>query len=281
MQHGQVIFHPIVRIIHYICEYFGTLIFMTALILSITFFVGSPIGEKYLEHDFLKTIGVLIPTILVILALIYSPFGKISGAHLNPSLTFAFWMEGLVDTLDAIFYTIAQVLAAITACIIVAFFFPTYVEVIGSGRTQPLVSIYPELISFLVEMLMTGILVSIVFTFQHHKDWVKYTGLTVCSYLFLSGLIISPLVGLSMNPARSLGPAIATGVYDYVWIYLAGPLLGSFISVHLHRISDLLKRPKYFRLYHQEGYLEKLFEKYIIHLSIDSETTGNKLGDQA
>jgi aquaporin Z len=253
--------HPMIRFWHYLCEFLATFIFLFVGSLVIAVFFGLPaLKESFLTTE-MRIISVVLIFILTSLVIIYSPLGKISGAHMNPAISFAFWMEKHLDTLDLVFYILMQVAAAILATYLVVILIPEPSIATKLGIPAP-ISEHRILIEFASEVFATGVLVSLLFFFLSEEVLVKYTGVLMGCYIFFIKLISIDAVSLNLSPAKYVGAATIFHNFNHAWIYTSGPILGAFLAVILHRSWNLLKRPKYFRLNHEEGYLEKLFSRY-------------------
>lgn len=263
--HGKLASHPVVCACHYASEFLATFLFVGLLSLAILAFFGMPeLTEAWGAGGFARTLGVVGVCVATLVGVIYSPLGKISGAHVNPAVSLAFWMEGLLRTRDFLAYVAAQVAGATLACLLLAWAFPAAAERVSLGVSGPVTAWHPALTAFAVELLLTGLLISLLFHFLHSNAWIPYTGAAVGVFVFVAALVTSGLVGLSLNPARSLAPALVMGKLDHLWIYLTAPFLGAFLTVHAHRMCSLLKHPTCYRLCHREGYVERLFQRYVL-----------------
>ena len=162
---------------------------------------------------------------LLVMALIYAQ-GDASGAHFNPVVTLAFALKRLFPWVLVPLYWAAQVLGAlVAAALLLAVLGP--VEHVGS--TVPHVDLYQALA---IEVLLSWLLVSVILgTADRYQLIGPNAALAVGGTIILDGLFGGPLSGASMNPARSLGPAIVGGTLDVVWIYLLGPFAGACLAV--------------------------------------------------
>jgi aquaporin NIP len=166
-------------------------------------------------------VGVALTFGLVVLAMIYT-FGDISGAHLNPAVTIGFWAARRMPGREVLPYVGAQVAGAILASGLLRFLFP---ESRFLGATLPAAS---ELQSFVLEIVLTFFLMlTILNVSTGAKEKGITAGIAVGSVIGLEALFAGPISGASMNPARSLAPALVSGHLQHLWIYLAGPTLGA------------------------------------------------------
>ena len=175
-------------------------------------------------------VGVSLVFGLVITVLIYA-FGHISGAHFNPAVTVGFWALGEFPGRRVPWYIASQLLGAIAASSVVLGLFGRA----GSlGITTPQST--PE-IAVVLEALMTFLLVVVIFGSAVHGKAVKsFAGIAIGGTIALDALFGGPISGASMNPARSLGPAIIAGAWPDQWIYIVGPLAGALLAVVAYRL---------------------------------------------
>jgi aquaporin Z len=163
---------------------------------------------------------------LLVAAMVWSISG-ISGAHINPAVTFTFVLRRCFPFGRAIGYWIVQFLGAIAAAVVLRLFFGA---LIAKGATHVGLSASGwQAMSW--EALLTGLLVFVILGTAEHEAVVgKNQALAVGLTVALCGLFSSPVSGASMNPARSLGPQLVSGDLSQTWIYLLGPLLGALVA---------------------------------------------------
>jgi aquaporin Z len=162
---------------------------------------------------------------LVILAMIYT-FGEISGAHFNPAVTLGFFAARRFEARHVVPYLGAQFAGAFTASGTLRLLFPTNLNL---GATLPAGS---ELQSFVLETILTFFLMLVILSVSTGaKEKGITAGLVVGSVIGLEAMFAGPICGASMNPARSLAPAAMSGHLEHLWIYLAGPVLGSLLAI--------------------------------------------------
>ncbi|HWY12261.1 MAG TPA: MIP family channel protein [Bacteroidia bacterium] len=170
-------------------------------------------------------IGVAITFGLVILAMIYS-IGDISGAHINPAVTIAFAVAKRLKWHYVIPYIIAQIIGAFAASLTLKFLFPAN-ELLGT--TLPAGS---AMQSFVLETILTFILMYVILNVTSGaKEKGITAGIAIASVIALEAMFAGPITGASMNPARSLAPAIVSGHIEFLWVYLGAPVVGAIIAV--------------------------------------------------
>lgn len=168
-------------------------------------------------------------------AVTLSPFGKHSGAHVNPAMTLAFWLERKISSSHACGYVIAQSFGAtVGAAVILAW--GHYGQPIDFGVTVPQAGL-SSAAAVGLEALCTTVLVTVVFGFLSRKTLRQYTAWTMGPMYALMVCLEAPFTGTSTNPARSLGPALVTDTWTLFWVYLVGPAAGAVVGVALARLT--------------------------------------------
>lgn len=164
---------------------------------------------------------------LTVLAIILF-MGAISGAHLNPAVSLAFALRGDFPWKRVPGYIIVQLAGATLACL---FLRGVFGNVEHLGATLPGAG-YDNWQALLMEIALTTGLVSVILgTASAAQNVGAIAALGVGSYIALAGLWAAPVSGVSMNPARSFGPALVSGDWDHYWVYVAGPIAGALIAV--------------------------------------------------
>jgi len=227
----------------YASEFFGTAILMIAGVSAISLSFGD---QSYLSS--------LIPNTTVRLALagagfglgvlvvVYSALGQTSGGHLNPALTIAFWMQKKLETKKLAPYILSQCLGSLAGTWLVATTMPRLSTSVGHGVTSVSETITPG-VAILLEALLVMIFILMIFWMTSCHDRSRYTGLTVFIYLVIFVPLEAPLTGTSINPARSIGPAIYSNNYTNLFVYIIGPLMGAVAGTLIAR-NILNHKPK-------------------------------------
>lgn len=202
---------------HCLAEYIGTFILV---------FAGtSAIVVNDLTGGIVTHLGVAIVFGLVVAAMIYT-LGDVSGAHINPAVTIAFWLARRFPGKQVIPYLVSQVAGAISASLIVYVLFlhhPTLGATLPSGTA---------LQSFVLEVILSFILMlTIISVATGPKEKGMMAGAAIGAVVGLAALFAGPISGASMNPARSIGPALISGNAAELWIYIIAPILGTAIAI--------------------------------------------------
>src|SRR5256714_8083019 len=170
-------------------------------------------------------VGIALTFGLVVLVMIYT-LGDISGAHINPAVTIGFWISRRLRGRDVLPYLASQCAGALAASGVMRLLFP---ENRLLGATQPSGPVFQ---SFVFEFLLTALLMFVILGVSTGAREKGITaGIVVGSVIALEAMFAGPICGASMNPARSLGPAIVSGQLGSLWIYLAAPVLGAALGV--------------------------------------------------
>jgi len=170
-------------------------------------------------------VGIALTFGLVILAMIYA-VGDISGAHFNPAVTTAFWVSGRFPARSVLPFIASQCLGALVASGILRLLFPAHPNL---GATLPAGS---EMQSFILELILTFLLMFVILNVSTGaKEKGITAGIAVGAVIALEALFAGKICGASMNPARSLAPALVSGHLEHLWLYLVAPVLGSCLAI--------------------------------------------------
>src|SRR5882757_8377839 len=199
-------------------------------LLGTFFLVLVAAGGGLMSHAFPGVIShgaaVVAPALMVMGVILF--MGKISGAHLNPAVSFAFALRGDFPWRRVPGYVIVQLIGATLACL---FLLAVFGNVEHLGATLPGPG-YANWQAFLMEVVLTATLVSVILgTASAAQNVGAIAALGVGGYIALAGLWAAPVSGTSMNPARSFGPALVSGDFSAYWVYVAGPVAGALIAV--------------------------------------------------
>lgn len=175
--------------------------------------------------------GIAITFGLAVLSMIYT-VGDISGAHLNPAVTIAFALSKKFEWKMVLPYCLSQLSGAFLASLTLKLLFPQN-EFLGS--TMPKGS---ELQSFVLEFILTFILMYVIFNVSTgSKEKGITAGIAIASVVGLEAMFAGPICGASMNPARSIAPALISGHPEHLWLYVVAPVSGAAFAFLIHKLT--------------------------------------------
>lgn len=166
----------------------------------------------------------------VVTALIYS-LGHISGAHFNPAVTLGFWASGFFPKYKVLPYILAQCAGAVAASQLLLI---TLGKVANLGATVPLNGNWLQ--SLILETVLTFILMFVILgSGLDRRAHIGFAGIAIGLTVGLEAAFMGPITGASMNPARSLGPALIGGIWEHHWVYWIAPIWGAQLAVAVYR----------------------------------------------
>lgn len=170
-------------------------------------------------------VGVAITFGLIVMAMIYA-LGTISGAHLNPAVTIAFTLAKKFNVKHVVPYIFSQIMGAFLASLVLKFLFPAD-EFLGATIPSG-----TALQSFVLEFILTFFLMLVIINVASgSKEQGMFAGLAIGSTVLLAAMFAGPISGASMNPVRSLAPAIVSGHTEHLWVYLSATFLGAALAI--------------------------------------------------
>lgn len=177
-------------------------------------------------------VGVAITWGLVVMAMIYA-FGEISGAHFNPAVTIGFAVAKTFSWKAVPMYIVFQIIGAFLAILMLWLLFP---ESESFGHTYPIEGFEPYK-AFIFELLLTFFLMLVIINVSTgSKEIGTMAAIAVGGVILLEAMFAGPMTKASMNPARSLAPAIISGNLEHLWLYLTAPFLGSVLAILCHKV---------------------------------------------
>jgi aquaporin Z len=165
----------------------------------------------------------------LILAVMVSSLGAVSGGHFNPAVTFGLWIAGKIDPTRAVLYVIAQLIGGVAAGGALRLAFPDAWQASNIGVPALAAGVSP-LTGIALEAIMTVVLVLAVFGTAVDARGPKLGGLVIGFAVAADILVGGPVTGAAMNPARWFGPALASGALDNALVWIVGPLLGAALA---------------------------------------------------
>ena len=202
-----------------VAEFFGTfvMVFAGTGAIVIDAVHGGAIGH----------VGISLTFGLVVMAMIYT-IGKESGAHINPAVTIGFWAAGRFPGRQVPVYVAGQIAGAVAASLLLRLMFGLHATM---GATLPAAG-WGQ--AFGMEVILTMVLMFVILGVSHGaRETGLMAGIAVGGTVALAALFAGPVCGASMNPARSLGPALAALHFEYLWLYLVATVLGALLAVPL------------------------------------------------
>src|SRR3954453_11996626 len=197
---------------------------------------GAIISEA--EHGGLGTVGIALAFGLVIMVMVYAT-GHLSGAHINPAVTLAFTLTRHFPGRDAAAYVLAQSLGAVVAALVLVAVWPS--QPAHLGATLPSVGAGSALV---YEAVLSGFLMFVIMAVATDTRAVgAAAAIAIGGTIGLDALIGGPVTGASMNPARSLGPALVSGEWHDFWIYLLGLIAGAALGSLAYQLVRGLPEP--------------------------------------
>lgn len=176
-------------------------------------------------HGAITHVGVAMTFGLIVSAMIYA-LGNVSGAHFNPAVTVAFSIAGRFSGRQVLPYIISQLAGAVLASAVLRYLFPANALL---GATLPAGA---EGQSFVLEFILTYFLMLVILNVAcGSKEQGMFAGLAIGAVVLLEAMFAGPICGASMNPARSVAPALVSGHLEHLWLYLVAPTVGAIAAV--------------------------------------------------
>jgi len=211
--------HPVKKMA---AEFFGTF--------ALVFAGTGAIIINDVSNGTVTHVGVALTFGLIVMAMIYA-LGDVSGAHLNPAVTLGFVVARRFPLRRTLAYISAQCAGAVLASSLLSVLFPTHSTL---GITLPL---GPVAQSFVLEVILSCFLMFVILSVSTGaKEQGITAAIAIGSVVALDAVFAGPISGASMNPARSLGPAIVAMRFETLWLYLLAPLLGAIMAVGVCRV---------------------------------------------
>jgi aquaporin Z len=221
----------------YLMEAAGLGLFMVSagLFATLLWYPGSPVAQA-IPDGMLRRGLMGLAMGLTAIAIIYSPWGQQSGAHINPAVTLTFWRLGKVATWDALFYVLAQFLGGALGVLVV-------LALLGEAFADPPVhyvatmpGYYGVTTALIAEALISfGLMTTVLFA-TNTQSLMRLTGVLAGCLVALYITTEAPVSGMSMNPARTLASALPGQLFDALWIYFVGPAAGMLLGIEAYRL---------------------------------------------
>jgi aquaporin Z len=187
------------------------------------------------------------------IALIFSPWGQRSGAHMNPATTLTFYRLGRVSAWDAVFYVGAQFAGGLAGTLAAT-------GLLGDAIAHPSVDYVVTLpgaggpwVAFAAELAIAFILMATILVVSNTKSLARYTGMFAGALVALYITFEAPLSGMSLNPARTFGSAFFAGNYTALWVYFAAPMTGMLLAAETYVRTGRARVAHCAKIHHENG----------------------------
>ena len=206
----------------YLAEFIGTFI--------LVFVATGAVIVNDVSGGVVTHVGIAIATGLVVMVVVYS-IGDVSGSHINPAVTLGFMLANRFPLSRFAQYLVAQCLGAVLASLLLSFLFQEHTNLAVTTPSGPVLQ------SFLIELVLTFMFMFVILSVSTGSmEKGIMAGSAIGAFVGLAVLFAGPISGASMNPARSLAPALVTMDLGSLWIYLTAPFIGAAISVIAFRL---------------------------------------------
>jgi aquaporin Z len=227
-------------------------LFCTCAVATLLWHPASPI-QRFLPSDTVRRMLMGLAMGVSVIAIVLSPWGKQSGAHFNPAVTFTYYRLRTVARFDAVFYCAAQFLGAVAGVALASLVLEGAPADRAVRYAATIPGIYGETIAFVAELAISFILMSAILFTTNHEVLSRYThyfaAILVAAYIAFE----SPISGMSTNPARTFGPALYASYWHALWIYFIGPPLGMLAAAEVFLLARGGKGPYCGKLHHHNN----------------------------
>ena len=193
---------------------------------------ASPLANSF-PNEILRRAAMGIAMGATAIAIVFSPLGKRSGAHFNPSVTLAFFRLGKIKPWDAGFYVIAQFIGGVTGVFTAAWLLGPAIADINVNYATTLPGPQGPVVAFVAELIISFVLMSVVLRVANKERLARWTGVFAGALVATYITFEAPLSGMSMNPARTFGSAFGASVWMSLWIYFIAPPLGMLLAAEV------------------------------------------------
>jgi len=196
-------------------------------------------GSAVIAGSYIGYLGISFAFGLAVVAMVYA-IGSVSGCHINPAITISMLVARKINVKDAVFYIVMQCVGAVIGAGIL------YGIVVGNpsyslavdGLGANMYNTYPLASAFIAEVIFTFIFVLVVHGSTHERAPKGFAGLSIGLTLVLIHIVCIPITGTSVNPARSLGPALFVGgtALGQLWLFIVAPIIGGILAALVWKI---------------------------------------------
>lgn len=210
----------------------GTFMISACLFTALLEHPSSPV-VTLIPNSFVRNALIGLAMALTAVSIIYSAWGKQSGAHMNPAVTLTFFRLGKLESWDACFYVLAQFLGGIGGVAVASLLLGMVIAhpAVNFAATRP--GHLGVRVAFVAEVAISFLLFLTVLTVSNTRRWSRYTGLFGGALVAFYITFEAPLSGMSMNPARTFGSALWARSFDALWLYFVAPPIGMLAAAEL------------------------------------------------
>jgi len=228
----------------------GIFMISAGLFATLLEYPGFPIRQA-IDSPLVRRILMGLAMGLTAVGIIYSPWGKQSGAHINPAVTLTFYRLGKIKSWDALFYMVAQFIGGLAGVALIAF-------IIGDAIADPAVKYVVTVpgsaglgIAFLAEFIISfGLMLTVLFA-TGRKNLANLTGVFAGTLVALYIILEAPYSGMSINPARTFGSALPANLWTAFWIYMVAPPAGMLAAAQIYLFATGHRKIACAKLHHQ------------------------------
>ncbi|MCU7926003.1 MAG: aquaporin [Candidatus Thiodiazotropha sp. (ex Dulcina madagascariensis)] len=213
----------------------GMFMISAGLVVALLEYPGSPLYPLLPDADLRRVLTGLAMGLTAV-GVIYSPWGQRSGAQINPAVTLTFLRLGKIAPLDALFYILAQFAGGTLGVLLVLLLLGEAFSLPPVNQVATMPGAQGPLVAFLAEFVISlGLMLTVLF-FMNSQRFARLTGLAAGILVAIYIILVAPLSGMSMNPARTFASAAPGGLWTHAWIYYTAPILGMLAAVDLYRL---------------------------------------------
>jgi aquaporin Z len=239
---------------HGVSEFLSTLLLLLTVMGVYAAFIA-PAGQGWIPSI---QLALLVGSTIALIA--SSPLGKLSGAHMNPAVSLAFWLQGRMHFTEFLVYALGQFSGALVACGLLTLLLPGPFQTVGFGVLSPVAA--ENAVNIVVlEGAATAGLIAVLFYTLSHKNMTRYAPLALAVYLAAVTFALATVTGASFNPARVYGAAVVAQQLNGQWPYAVAPIIGAATVVMMCRLVSWLPRPLYHRLNHSHRHRNYTWSK--------------------
>lgn len=203
---------------------------------SVTVLLQNPASaiRQMLPSEFVRRLLTGVVMGATAIALIYSPWGKQSGAHFNPSVTLTFFRLGKIEPWDACFYVLAQFIGGTLGVLFSSLIWGRAIAEQNVRYAATLPGVRGIRVAFVAEMVISFVMMTMILNVSNSARIARFTGVIAGALVATYVTLESPLSGMSMSPARSFASAAPRGVWNSLWIYFTAPPLGMMLAAQVY-----------------------------------------------